>query len=245
MPPAQMPSPRAGSMSLLGRSPYRPPVTRPTSVRRPSELAQRISDQYAAATSRPGFTVAPAAQVDQSRADEFRAREIALANQLAAQASGQAKGAGELAVARQTGQALGQAYGAATMGRGATAAGGARAAARAAGTIGLAGAGMASQAASSDQASARAQLAAVLSQGRGADLGAASQNASAQNAAQLEQVRADLAARGMNDQQIANLLQLMEQRRQYDQSRSDARNPTWQQTLGGILGQGAQLAAVM
>ena len=245
MPPSQMPRPRAGAMSTMTTGPYRPPVTRPTSVRRPNELAQRISDQYAAVTSRPGPIVRPAAQVDQSRADEFRQREIALANQLAAQASGQAKGAGELAVDRQTGQALGQAYGAATMGRGATAAGGARAAARAAGNIGLAGAGMASQAAASDQASARAQLAAVLSQGRGADLGAASQNASAQNAAQLEQVRADLAARGMNDQQIANLLQLMEQRRQYDQSRSDARNPTWQQTLGGILGQGAQLAAVM
>ena len=239
MPP--MPQIRAGAPSGGIRSPYVTPSTAPRRPRSPDVLAQRVTDQYNAATSRPGFTVGPAAQVDQSRADEFRAREIALANQLAAQASGQAKGAGELAVNRQTGQALGQAYGAATMGRGAGAAGGARAAARAAGTIGLAGAGMASQAAASDQASARAQLASVLSQGRGADLGAASQNAAAQNAAQLEQVRADLAARGMNDQQIASLLQLMEQRRQYDQSRSDARNPTWQQTLGGILGQGAQL----
>lgn len=249
MPPTlQIPTPRARGLSYAPRPPVnlpRGPLPRPAAApaqRAPSDM---LRDQYAAANSRPTPKMAPTTMVDQGRADQFREREIALADQLAGVASGQQRGAGELAVGRQVQNALGQAYGSATMARGNNAAGGARAAARAAGSIGLGGAGMAQEAALSDQSAARSQLAGVLGQGRGADLGVAGQNAAAQNAQNSQQVGYDLQARGMNDQAIANYLAQLEASRQYNQARNDARNPSWQQMLGGAIGQAGQFLGAL
>lgn len=224
-------------------------------------LRDQIRNGVASAQSRPapqaGRTqLGQTANVNTTRSDEFRRREIELANQLAGVAGGQQKGAGELAVGRQVNSALGQAYGAATMARGNSAAGGARASARAAGSIGLGGAGMAKEAALSDQNAARAQLAAVLGQGRGADIGIASQNAGAANAGILQQgqmdqatamanMEAELRARGMNDQAIAQYLSMLAQNNQFNMARTDARNPTASQFTGAALGQAAPIIGAL
>lgn len=224
-------------------------------------LADRLNEQYANAGSRPAaqsdrVTVGAPTMVDTGRADQWRAQNQALADQLAAVASGREKGAGEMAVGRQVGNALGQAYGAATMARGNGAAGGARAAARAAGAIGLGGAGMAKEAAMGDQASARGQLASVIAQGQGADLSTAGANAGAMNTttmaqAQLDQqrnlanVEAQLRAQGMNDQMIAQILGMMQSQDQYNRSLYASQHPTFGQVLGGVVGQAGQIAGAL
>ena len=224
-------------------------------------IRDQLRNGVMAAQGRPtpqaqGIRLGSTTNVDTGRSDQFRDREMELARQLSAVSTGQQKGAGELAVGRQVGQALGQAYGAATMARGNSAAGGARASARAAGSIGLGGAGMAKEAALGDQAAARAQLAAVLGQGRGADIGIASQNAGAANAAtsqqgqmdqatQLANMEAQLRARGMNDQAIAQYLGMLTQNNQFNMNRTDARNPTTGQQVGGYISQAAQIAPLI
>lgn len=211
--------------------------------------AQTRTDPQAGRTQLGGVT-----QIDNTRQDQYRGREMALADSLGRVASGQERGAGELAVGRQVGNALGQAYGAATMARGNSGAGAARAGARAAGAIGLGGAGMAQQAALSDQMGARSQLAGVLGQGRAADIGVAGQNAGAQNASTLQQgqmdqatqlanLTAQLQARGMNDQAIQQYLAQLAQNNQFNMARTDARSVPTSQIVGGALGQGAQIGA--
>jgi hypothetical protein len=164
-----------------------------------------------------GASVGPAAAIDTSRGDQFRSQEMALAGQLSGVASGQQRGAGELAARRAGRDALGNVLGTATMARGANAAGAGRAAARGAAQVGLNTAGAAAQAAAGDQAQARGQLAGVLSQGRTQDLATAGQNAAAQNQAQLtqaqltqqtqlENMRARLQSMGMSDEVIGRYL---------------------------------------
>lgn len=231
------------------------------STRQPS-LADRLNEQYGRATgNRPApqsdrVTIGAPTMVDTTRADQWRAQNQALAAQLANVASGREKGAGELAVGRSVGNALGQAYGAATMARGNSAAGGARAAARSAGAIGLGGAGMAKEAALGDQASARGQLASVIAQGQGADLSTAGANAGAMNTttlaqAQMDQqrnlanVEAQLRSQGMNDQMIAQILGMMQSQDQYNRSLDAARNPSLGQILGGLTGQAGQIIGAL
>ena len=77
-------------------------------------IADLINQQYAAANSRPvpqanRTTLGAPSMIDTTRADQFRQREIDLANQLSGVASGQQQGAGELAARRATANALGQA----------------------------------------------------------------------------------------------------------------------------------------
>lgn len=148
----------------------------------------------------------PASTVDTGRADQFRGREMQLADQLGQVASGQQRGAAELAARRAGRDALGNVLGAATMGRGASAAGAARAAARGAAQVGLGTSGQAAQAALGDQSAARQQLASVLGQGRQQDLATAGQNAQAQNQVMLANLQARLQAMGMNDEAIARYL---------------------------------------
>lgn len=222
-----------------------------------STIQQGIAGAQGRPAPQAGQTrLGPTSMIDNSRQDQFRGREMALADQLAGVASGSQRGAGELAVGRQVGNALGQAYGAATMARGNSGAGAARAGARAAGSIGLGGAGMAKEAALSDQASARAQLAGVLAQGRGADIGVAGQNAGALNASTLQQgsmdqqvalenVRSQLQAQGMNDQAIQAYLAQLAQNNQFNINRTDARNPTTGQRIGGYIGQAGQIAGYL
>lgn len=189
-----------------------------------------------------GTTIAPIAQMNTGRADEFRGQQTALAQQLGRVASGQQQGAGELAVQRQAARALGQAQGAATMARGAGAAGAARSAARAIGAIGLGAAGQAQEAALADQAAARQQMAGVLAQGREQDITTAAANMSAENqrifqqagldqATSLANMQARLQAIGMNDQAIQGYLQALNQAQALEMEKKRAKNAM----LGGLL----------
>lgn len=128
----------------------------------------------------------PALNFGQANAD--RQRMGYLADQLNGVASGQQKGAGELATERQVSNATAAQQAAANAARGANAALAMRNAARNAAQLGVAGAGQAQQAALQDQANARGQLAGVLGQMQGGDLSQqqlALQQYQAQNAARL------------------------------------------------------------
>lgn len=188
--------------------------------------------------------------MDTSQADQFRAGQTSLANDLRSVMSGQTAGAGELAVQRQAQRALGNAAGAATMARGNSAVSGARAAARASGAIGLGAAGQAQQAAMGDQQNARSMLAGVLGQGREQDLSTAGANMSAQNqrifeqarldqATSVENMRARLQAMGMNDAAIQAYLQQLGLMNAAEQSSRAGDNGI----LGGLIQTGGQMLA--
>lgn len=163
--------------------------------------------------------------IDQSRYNDWRNQQMALAQQLGAVASGQQQGAGELAVQRQVQQGLAGQQAMARMARGGGNAGMAlRSAAGQSAGIGLSGAGQSQQAALQDQAQARALQAGVLGQGAGQDIGVAQGNAQLQqqmNLANLDaqnqrvfqqagldqstslaNMQARLQTMGMNDEQI-------------------------------------------
>lgn len=157
--------------------------------------------------------------------NDVRQREMALADTLGRVASGQEQGAGELAARRAGDAASANAIGAGMMARGPGVASGARSAARAAAGIGMATAGNAQQAALTDQAAARGQLASVLGQTGSRELGVANlgqqlnlANMDAQNqrifqqagldqATSLANMQARLQTMGMNDQAILGYLQ--------------------------------------
>lgn len=119
-----------------------------------------------------------AAQLDPTQQAQFRAMQMAQAQQLQRIASGQQQGAGELAAQRQVQNALAAQQAQARMARGGqNAALAFRQGARNAAGIGLSGAGMAQQAAMQDQMNAQNALSGVLGQGRGQDLSLAGNNA--------------------------------------------------------------------
>lgn len=142
---------------------------------------------------------AAAARIAMGPQNQIRQRELTLADQLARVATGQERGAGEMAVGRQMNQAGAQQHAMARMARGGNAAIGARAAARTLGDIGVTGAGMSSQAALADQAAARGQLGALLGQTRGADIGLATGQAGLNQQTSLANMHAQLTQTGMND----------------------------------------------
>ena len=151
--------------------------------------------------------------------DQSRQGMMDLTNRLGTVASGQQAGAGELAVNRQIGMANAAQVSAARNARGANAALAARNAARNQADIGLAGAGQAATAQLQDQQAANAQLGQTYGQMRQGDLEYASQNAQLGQQAALENMRAQLAQTGMNDQQqIAALGQQLG----WDQARINA-----------------------
>ena len=170
-----------------------------------SYIRRQIMEGIAGAGAR-GAPQMTQTRLDNTQQNQFRAREMALADQLTRVLGGQQKGAGEMAVNRQTGNAMNQALGAATMARGNNSASAARSAARATGTIGLGGAGMAREAALADQQSAGQQLAGVLGQGRGADIDVAGRQGAMDQQVAMQNLEAKLRMQGMNDQQIATLL---------------------------------------
>lgn len=102
---------------------------------------------------------------------------MAMAGRLGSIATGQSKGAGELAVDRQVGQATAAQQAAARMSRGADAALAARNAARNTVDLGVAGAGQAQQAALGDQSSANQMLGGLLGGMRGQNIDVANANA--------------------------------------------------------------------
>ena len=130
----------------------------------------------------------PNQQLNFGQSDQSRGQMGALAGQLQGVASGQQKGAGEMAVDRQMGQASAAQQALASMARGSNTALAMRNAARNTADLGVNGAGQAQMAALQDQTGARGQLAGLLGQMRGQDLsqqGLQQQQYSAQNQAQL------------------------------------------------------------
>jgi|GEM_PF-3497427 len=128
----------------------------------------------------------------------FAPMQMQQAQQLQSIASGQQKGAGELAAQRQVQNALAAQQAQARMARGGNAALAMRQGAQNAAGIGLAGVGQAQQAAMQDQQGAQSLLTNALGQGRGQD-----------QQMQLANLDAQLKSRGMDDaQRIAFLSQL-------------------------------------
>lgn len=121
-----------------------------------------------------------APQVASGPQDQFRSGQMSQVGQLQGIASGQQKGAGELAAGRQAQNALAAQQAMARMGRGPNAALAARNAAQNAAGINLAASGMAQQSALQDQQMAQNALSQALGQGRGQDLQLAGQNAQLQ-----------------------------------------------------------------
>lgn len=179
-----------------------------------------------------------APQVNAGPQDQFRTMQLGQANQLQGIASGQQKGAGELAAERQAQQAQAAQQALASM-RGAGGAG-QLAAARQSASIGSTAAGMGRQAALQDQMQAQGMLGQVLGQGRGQDLSMAGQNA------QLAQQQT-----GMNDQAYLNFLQSLQGQDQLRlQGQLAAMNAAAQQAgqqrqmLGSMLGTAGQVLAL-
>ncbi len=125
------------------------------------------------------------ATINQGPQDQFRARELALADRLTGISTGAQQGAGELAVQRQGQRAAAQQIGMARMQRGAGAGMAGLTAARNVGNLGIATAGQAQQAAMGDQQMANQTLSGLLGQGRGADIGLATSQAGMQQQAGL------------------------------------------------------------
>lgn len=165
----------------------------------------------------PGVQIAGGGQLDGRDQMQARGQMQTLADRLGGVATGNAKGAGELAVDRQVGQAQADQTARAMLARGGNTALASRDAARNSARIGLAGAGQAQQAALGDQATANSQLAGLLGGMRGQDIGVAQANqAGAFQQAGLDQQtglanqQAQLAQTGMNQQaQLGYLAQLL------------------------------------
>jgi hypothetical protein len=178
--------------------------------------------------------------------DQARAGQMGLAGQLSAVASGQQAGAGELAVNRQANQAAARQFAAQNMARGGNAATAARSAANQLGDLGTNASGMAQQAALSDQAAARGQLAGVYDSMRGQDIGFAGQNANLAQQMAMANQQAALQQRGMNDQYG---LGLMGQYNQMDQQELQARlaraGLAQQANRGGMFGDLLQMGGTL
>jgi hypothetical protein len=210
-------------------------------------LRSTIQNGIAAAGGRAA-PQSQAASLDQGAYNQWRQQQMGLANQLGAVASGQQKGAGELAVGRQIQQGLAAQQSAANSARGANALLGARAAVRGASDLGINGAGLAAQSAMQDQANARGQLAGVLGQGAQQDIGIAGQNAGMQQQNSLANMAAQLQSRGMNDaatlgylSQLTGIDQAeLQARLQQEQFQIAQRNPGH---LGDIFKMGGQAIA--
>lgn len=190
--------------------------------------------------------------LDQGRADQWRRQQMDLANRLTGIASGQQQGAGELAVGRQVNRALAAQQAQARMARGSNAGIGARAAARGAADVTLAGAGQAREAALSDQMAANQALAGVAQGARGQDLEAATQNMSAQNQAIFQQagldqatslanMQARLQQAGMDQQAAIQYLAMLYGMDQAEMAARVGQDVAQAQQVGAAVGAGGQI----
>jgi hypothetical protein len=118
--------------------------------------------------------------------DPFRAAQLQQMGQLQGIASGQQRGAGELAVQRQAQQALAAQQAQARMARGGNAALAYRNAAGQSAAIGSSAVGASRQAALQDQMNAQGLLSGLSAQGRGADINVSGQNANLQQQAGIQ-----------------------------------------------------------
>ncbi len=168
---------------------------------------------------RDSATYTQAPTLDTGPQNQFRQGQTQQVAQLQGIASGQQQGAGELAAQRQVQNALAGQQAMARM-RGAGGAGMLAAGRQSAG-IGLSGVGMGQQAAMQDQMNAQGLLTNALTQGRGADINIAGQNA--QNTLQQ---------RSMNNQQLQAMLQSL---LQMNQSELQAGQANARPGFGGSL----------
>lgn len=204
------------------------------------QATQQIAAAAQAAQARRAAQLQGQYRLDPGQMSETRAGALGVANRLGAIASGQQAGAGELAVNRQLSAAQAAQVAQARMARGGNAALAARTAARNQADIGLAGASQAAQAQMEDQQAANAQLGSLYSSLYGQDANVAAQNAQLGQQAAIENLRAEMAQRGMNDAQQMNAIQ---QRLAWEQSQVNARLAKEglppQQSFAGNLLQGA------
>lgn len=206
---------------------------------------EMLGDQAFTAQGRKAPTAQGTFQLDPTQMAQSRAGMLATAQRLGDVASGRQAGAGELAVNRQLGQATAAQIAAARASRGGNAALAARAAARNTAELGLAGAGQAAQAQMQDQQAANAQLGSLYGQMYGQDAQVAQQNAQLGQQASLANLQAELAQRGMNDQQqIAALAQMLG----WDQAQvaaklAEANKPTQPSVMSNVMMGAGQIAA--
>lgn len=187
----------------------------------------------------PGLATTHTAQTVDPYGGQFRNSQIGQLQQLQGIASGQQQGAGELAAQRQTQNAMAGQQAMARMARGGNAGSAYAGAANNTAGIGLAGAGMAQQAAMGDQMNAQGLMAQVAGQGRGQD-----------SQIQLANMDAQLRAAGMTDQaRLGYLAQLTGMNAAQLQAQTQAMTAATQQPgmLGPLLSAGGQLggAAMM
>lgn len=204
----------------------------PGDYRQESQFQDRSQIQGIIGQGLAGVNSRTAPQATQQSA--YAPMQMQQAQQLAGIASGQQKGAGELAAQRQVQNALAAQQAQARMARGGNAALAMREGARNAAGIGLSGAGMAQQAAMQDQTNAQGLLTQALGQGRGQD-----------QQMQLANLDAQLKSRGMDDQQrIAFLQQLTGMDAAQLQAQMAAYTAASQNKglLGSLLSAGGQVA---
>lgn len=206
---------------------------------------EMLGDQAYTAQGRKAPTAQGTFQLDPTQMAQSRAGMLDTAQRLGAVASGKQAGAGELAVNRQLGQATANQIAMARAARGGNAALAARSAARNTADMGLAGAGQAAQAQMQDQQAANAQLGSIYGQMYGQDAQVAQQNAQLGQQMSLANLQAELAQRGMNDQQqLAALSQMLG----WDQAQvaarlSAANKPAAPSTMANVMMGAGQIAA--
>jgi hypothetical protein len=180
-----------------------------TKLEHGDQLRGSMWDQFGQTTGRAAPQAGAAATyggADPTQQAEFRQRQLALADRLAGVASGQQQGAGELGAQRGAQRGVAGQQALARMGRGANAAGAARAAATNTANIQQDAVGQMGMAALQDQSAANQALTGVLQGGRGGDLSvmgmdqqAGMFNAGQQNQTNLANLQAKLSTMGMND----------------------------------------------
>ncbi len=186
-----------------------------------------------------------ATQLDGGMQNQSRQGQMDVTNRLGAIASGQQRGAGEMAVNRQVGQATAGQLAAARSARGANAAMAYRNAARNQADLQLAGAAQARQAQMADQQGANQQLAGIYGQMRGQDIDYASQNAQLGQQANQANLSAQLQQRQMNDAyQQAMLDQQFRWQQQPISNALQAAQVNASAKGGGLLGNMANAAGV-
>lgn len=182
---------------------FQPKSNAPTQFQDKAQLGKIINEGYA-----PGGITSYQAPQLQMGQDPFRQAQLQQMGQLQGIASGQQKGAGELAAERQIQNALAAQQAQARMARGGNSALAYRNAANQSAALGSTGAGMGSQAAMTDQMNAQGLLGQVGAQGRGADINVANANAGL--------------SQGANQLNSQNYLQLLNQLNTMNQSKYNA-----------------------
>lgn len=178
-------------------------------VERAANISLGSTRDYAATT------LGPAQQLDETRRNEFRAKQFALAQQLAARAAGQGPSLADLQMREATDRNIKQQMGVLAAQRGISPGLSARLAGNQVGALNQEAARQSAMARLAEQIAAQEQLGSVLATGQQIDIAAAQANQAAANQFALEQARLTDAAAATNAAE-AN-------KRQVEQGEIDAR----------------------